>query len=263
MIEHLSTLHTAIRAIHIGLGFAGLGLFWLILAMPKGTCWHVRYGSAFAWIAWVVAGSALISSVWALVHLDSFAPFLSAESANDPRREIYYFIFAILLYLSAATLSGAVFGIRVMQYRTKHAELRRTSIPFWLSITAATAFTLLIFGAKQLASSELSREGIPRPAYLIPVIVGIFGLASVRQQWNFVFRLQPEPLAHLYQHVWSMCGTGVAFHTAFLVFGANRMFKFQLPGAWQLIPWILPPVIGMTLTSRYIRKLRRASAASR
>ena len=256
----MSTLHTILRMIHISLGFAGLALFWLILAAPKGTRRHVRYGQIFTNITWIVGGTALVSSLWALVHLDSFAPIVRETAEAEWVREIYYLIFAILLYLSAATLSGAVFGVQVMRKRGQHDELRRTSLPYWLAITGLCAVGLIAFGVWRLVTTDTSHGGLRWEAYFIPVLVGSFGLGAAWHDGRYVFGPPPGPRAWLYQHVWQMCGTGVAFHTAFLVFGANRLFGFRLPGAWALIPWVAPPLIGMTLTARYVRQLRRTPA---
>ncbi|MEI8017612.1 MAG: hypothetical protein WCH39_05385 [Schlesneria sp.] len=246
---------------HVGLGFVGLALFWLIIAVPKGGKWHVRFGKAFAVVTWVVGGSALFSSAWALVHLESFAPHIQHASDSMWQREVYQFIFAILLYLSAATIPGAVFGIQVMRKRDRHDELRQTSLPIWLSITMLSALGLLAFGLWRLFTQLAIEAGMPREAYLVPAVVGGFGIITVWREWRYVFGPSPGNRNWLRRHVWHMCGTGVAFHTAFIVFGANRLFGFQLPGAWQLIPWIAPPVIGMTLTGRYLRRLKTGSGS--
>ena len=251
----LSNLHSCLRLVHIGLGFAGLATFWLIIALPKGSKTHVRCGKFFATITWIVGGSAMISSLWAIVHLDSFASH--PDPTNNPARHqaIYQFIFSILLYLSAATVSGAVFGIQVVRKRNIHAELKSTSLPIWLSITAMTALYLVVFGVRHLATQGSSTGGMPRVAYFVPVVVGCLGIGSIMHEWRYVFGPVPRPRIWLRQHIWQMCGTGVAFHTAFLVFGANRLFNYSLPGAWALLPWIAPPVIGMSLTARYIWRL--------
>jgi hypothetical protein len=44
MTEYVVPIHAALRAVHITLGFAGLTLFWLIPALPKGTPLHRRCG---------------------------------------------------------------------------------------------------------------------------------------------------------------------------------------------------------------------------
>ena len=255
-VHLLQSLHAILRTIHIVLGFVGLALFWLIIVVPKGEKCHVRFGKMFAVVTWIVGGSALVSSVWALVHLDSFAPHTQHATDAAWQRDVYQFIFAILLYLSAATISGAVFGIQAIRKRDRHDELRQTSLPIWLSITMLCATGLCVFGLCRLATRQTATFGMPQAAYLIPALVGGFGIVTVLREWRYVFGPPPGHRAWLDRHVWHMCGTGVAFHTAFIVFGANRMFGFQLPGAWQLIPWIAPPAIGMTLTRRYLRKLK-------
>ena len=213
-------------------------------------------------MTWVVGGSALFSSTWALVHLDSFAPHIQRASDSAWQREVYQFIFAILLYLSAATISGAVFGVQVMRKRDRHDELRYTSLPIWLLITMICAVGLLTFGLWRLGTQQNRTSGMPLAAYLIPTVVGGFGVVTVLREWRYVVGPAPGDGAWLDRHVWHMCGTGVAFHTAFIVFGANRLFGFQLPGAWQLIPWVAPPIIGMSLTRRYLFILRTRTAAS-
>lgn len=225
--------------------------------MPKGTALHIRCGRVFANVTWIVGGSALISSAWALLHLESFAPSLS-QSADPWVRELYHLIFAVLLYLSAATLSGAVFGLQVVRKRERHQDLRKTSLPVWLLLSGVCASGLIMFGVVHLVATKPSASGLSREAYWIPVMVGLFGVVAATSELRRVFGAAPPKGSWLFQHVWQMCGTGVAFHTAFLVFGANRMFGFQLPGAWSLIPWVAPPVIGMSLTAIYIQRLRRA-----
>lgn len=257
MSESIQFIHLIMRTIHISLGFAGLGLFWLIVALPKGSALHVKCGRSFAAITWLVGGTAMLSSLWALTHLDSFAPMVR-QSEQPWVREMYYLIFAILLYLSVATVSGAVFGVQVMRTRQRHEDLRQTVLPIWLFITGLCAAGLIVFGMGRLMINACDGS-LSQAAYSIPIFVGLFGTAAAWNEWRYVFGPPPPEGAWLYQHVWQMCGTGIAFHTAFFVFGANRMFGFQLPGAWALAPWVAPPVIGLSLTSLYIRSLRAAA----
>ena len=257
MSDIIPAFHSVIRGLHIGLGFLGLGLFWGIVAIPKGTSLHRRLGRAFALITWIVGGSALFSSVWALMDLSSFTAGESRSGDPLARRQIYEFIFFILLYLSAGTISGAVFGVQLVRTKERHEELRRTTLPFWLLITAASAMGLITFGVANLIKS--APEGMPGQAYWVPVVVGLAGLWSVWSEWSYVFGPVPAAGTWIYEHVRHMCGTGIAFHTAFLVFGANRLLGFRLPGAWALLPWVIPPVIGLMLTSRYVQRLKQNS----
>ena len=54
-----------------------------------------------------------------------------------------------------------------------------------------------------------------------------------------------------------------SFHTAFIVFGAQRLWAF---GPWAVVPWILPTVVGIPaiVISRrhYQRKFNTAPAGA-
>jgi hypothetical protein len=57
-----------------------------------------------------------------------------------------------------------------------------------------------------------------------------------------------EPTSRMswwYEHMGGMLGTGVAFHTAFMVFGARQMFGLGGDGVLAVVPWILPTAIGI------------------
>ena len=56
---------------------------------------------------------------------------------------------------------------------------------------------------------------------------------------------RPEKKAWFYEHMGAMIGTGIAFHTAFAVFGMSRIFDLGFTGLISIIPWILPAAIGI------------------
>jgi hypothetical protein len=68
----------------------------------------------------------------------------------------------------------------------------------------------------------------------------------------------PSRMSWWYEHMGGMLGTGVAFHTAFLVFGARRLFGLSGEGLLAVLPWILPTAIGIPAiviwTNYYRRK---------
>ena len=66
-----------------------------------------------------------------------------------------------------------------------------------------------------------------------------------------------ERMAHWYEHLGSMLGGGIAFHTAFAVFGIQRFIEYDLSGIVGLLPWILPTIVGtiaITIWTRHYRK---------
>ncbi|MFO0902059.1 MAG: hypothetical protein U0939_03615 [Pirellulales bacterium] len=258
MTQTLDLLHACLRYVHIGLGFAGLALFWWIMAAPKGTRGHLRAGKLFVLAAYVVGGSALFSSLWAVVHVDSFASFIpqAAPGKQAAPRELYRFLFLILLYLSAATISGAVYGVRLMRAREAHGRLRQTSVLGWLGLSLACAMLLTAFGVYRLTQGPPQGGPLPLAAYLVPLLLGLFGTAAAVKEMRYVLGPQPAPRNWLYKHVENLLGTGIAFHTAFIVFGAGRLFGFQFEGPWALAPWVGPPVVGTALASWYVRRLK-------
>ena len=62
------------------------------------------------------------------------------------------------------------------------------------------------------------------------------------------------------EHLNALLGCGIAFHTAFAVFGMSRFLPVQLPGAWQVLPWILPAAIGIPASIIWTRYYRRRAA---
>ena len=55
-----------------------------------------------------------------------------------------------------------------------------------------------------------------------------------------------------------MLGAGIAFHTAFIVFGARQWFALKLfGGPTALVPWVLPSAVGIPTISIWIRSYRR------
>lgn len=62
----METLHDWYRAAHVWIGIAGLLLFWIPAFTTKGGKIHRTAGRLFVWSVYFVAGSALISCVWAM-----------------------------------------------------------------------------------------------------------------------------------------------------------------------------------------------------
>lgn len=253
-------LHSLLRWSHISLGFAGLVAFWIVVALPKGTPWHKRCGAAFAWCAKIVGGTAIISAAWAVLHVDSFAPFLARlDSARAAQlREIFAYFFLLLLFLGAVTVCAATFGVNVMRFRHRHHSLRRTALPFWEVAAFATAAWLAAFGALKLCGLGTPLTGaLPWAAYSVPVILGVIGMLTAVFELRYIFGADPGGRVWLYKHVEQMCGAGTGFHTAFAVFGFSRITGIQFDGAWALAPWILTPAIGIVATSLFVRRLKR------
>ena len=66
-----------------------------------------------------------------------------------------------------------------------------------------------------------------------------------------------SPRGWMYEHLGAMLGAGIAFHTAFAVFGSTRLFDIGLTGWIAIIPWVLPAAIGIPATVIWTRHYRR------
>ena len=64
-------------------------------------------------------------------------------------------------------------------------------------------------------------------------------------------------MAWFYSHLGSMLGGGIAFHTAFLVFGLGRFVSLDIPGVLAVLPWLLPTLIGIPAIVLWTRHYRR------
>ena len=67
----------------------------------------------------------------------------------------------------------------------------------------------------------------------------------------------PSKRAWMYEHLGAMLGAGIAFHTAFAVFGVTRLFDIELTGWVAIIPWVAPTVIGIPAIAIWTRHYRQ------
>ncbi len=162
-------------------------------------------------------------------------------------------------------------GVELIRQRDVAAARRRPLVVFWQLFTVAASLGLIALGvdgllteATSVQGTSAAGDGLPWAAYWVPVAVGAFGAGAALRELTgvvhrSVFHRGGDPREWLFKHVQQLCGTGVAFHTAFIVFGASRLFGFQWSGPWALVPWVAPPVIGTVLIAWYVRRLRRSS----
>jgi hypothetical protein len=133
--------------------------------------------------------------------------------------------------------------MRVLETRGAPEQMRT---PFHTAlavgaIVAAGGMVLLAVAAREPLFAALSPIG---------VLVGRGNLRFARQPYA-------SPMSWWYEHMGSMLGGGVAFHTAFFVLAAGRLMGAQLTGFAAIVPWILPATIGIPATATWVRYYRR------
>lgn len=238
----METLFDTIRWFHISVGFTGLVAFWIPAFARKGGRTHVRVGRVFEWAAYIVAGSAVFNSLGRLL----FA-LLSGARLENNRGAFGLLVF--LAYLGIFTFAAVRHAVRSVRLKNDFASLR-TPFHFALAVSCVVGSAVVILYAL-LVWSSVSVVLLA----LSPIGVGQ-GIAMIRQ----MTRPPTARMAWYYAHMGNMIGAGIAFHTAFAVFGSNRFITLDLPGLWQVVPWILPATIGVPanwiLETRYRKRFR-------
>ena len=241
-------LFDALILIHVATGFVGLAAFWVPVFARKGGRAHVRAGRVYAYCAYVVTLSAVTAAAGRIVSYQ----VQGIGIAEQPER----YGFAVLLgYLGVVTFVMVRQGLRVLATRRAPEKLRTPAHEAlaWASISGS----VIVVGFGLAAWSDVS-----------PILLGMspIGLFTGRN----MLRLMRDPggrrMGWLYSHLASMLGGGIAFHTAFIVFGAQRLWAYEIEGPLAIVPWILPTVVGVPAialwTRHYRRKFNRGARAA-
>lgn len=249
------TFHELLRLVHIVAGSLGLICFWIPIFAKKGGRVHLAAGRVFVWLAVVLVVTAVISCTWALtapIHFAGILRELTADEVAILSANIRFF-FALLGLLTTWFVASLQVGIRAIRTRKNQAALGDlqtrlvVAIALLASVTAVVGGTYLYFATTQLR-------------YLALTGLGIFGAFDSRKTFGIFAKTEHGRMDWWYLHMESMLGLGIAFHTAFFVFGGSRIWG-ELPGGWAIVPWILPTVIGVTAsnvwTGYYRRKFER------
>ncbi|GAB4180338.1 MAG: hypothetical protein Kow0020_16260 [Wenzhouxiangellaceae bacterium] len=238
----MDTLLEFNRWLHIIVGFVGLAAFWIPVFAKKGGPLHRSAGKVFRWSAIVVLSAAAVSVTG---HLGG--ALLSGTRFVDHPEAFAFLLF--LGYLAMVTGLMLSHGIGVLRHKRDLTELntpyRRLSA--WAAIVASAlivAWALYWQPGNMILLLALSPLGVLNGVHVLQVISG----------------RRREPGLWRIEHLNAMFGVGIAFHTAFTVFGMNRLTGYTLPGWWQVVPWILPTVIGIPAGLIWTRRERHRLA---
>ena len=234
--------------VHIATGFVGLAAFWIPVFARKGGRAHVQAGRVYAYCAYVVTLSAVTASAGRILSFQ----FQGIGFADRPA----LYGFAVFLgYLGLVTFATVRQAMRVVATRRAPETLRT---PFhealgWASIAGSIVVIAVALGAWTDSS---------------PILLGLspIGLFTGSSMLRLMRNPGAQHMGWFYSHLGSMLGGGIAFHTAFIVFGAQRLWAYELAGPLAIVPWILPTVVGIPAivvwTRYYRRKFGRAAPAA-
>ncbi len=243
----LSLLFKALILAHVATGFVGLAAFWIPVFARKGGKTHVRAGRVFVYCAYVVTLSAVTAAAGRIVSYQ----VQGIRVADQPD---LYGISLFLGYLGLVTFATVRQAIRALATRRAPETLRTPGHEALAWASMAGSVTLIAFALA--VWSDIS-----------PILLGLspIGLFTGRNMLRLMRNPGAQHMGWFYSHLGSMLGGGIAFHTAFIVFGVQRLWAYDLAGPLAVVPWILPTVVGLPAiflwTRYYRRKFNRGALA--
>ncbi len=234
----------ALIYLHVTAGFIGLAAFWVPILSKKGGNAHKKYGKVFKYCAYLVLFAAILSV--------SFRLLQALSEGVGPSDNPSAFAFLIFLgYLAFVTLVGMRHGFLVLEAKPDLTQLN-TPINTALAMLAIAASVLLIAYALYFAPPNKILLFSLSPVGALNgfgVLKAIRGKLAQRKAW-------------FYEHMNGLIVAGIAFHTAFAVFGVGQLVNLGLEGWVAVIPWIAPTLIGVPAgliwTRYYQRKFHDA-----
>ncbi|MDE2653148.1 MAG: hypothetical protein OXI71_04955 [Gemmatimonadota bacterium] len=232
-------LFDAVVVVHVVAGFVGLAAFWVPVFARKGGPAHVRAGRVYVYAAYAVTLSAVTASA---ARIGSYM----AQGMSFAERPALYGMAAFLGYLGVVTFANVRHGVRVLATRRAPESLRT---PFHLGLAwACLASSTIVVALAVTVWSDSS-----------PILLGLspVGFFTGFNILRYMRSRGAQPMGWLYSHLGSMLGGGIAFHTAFAVFGVQRVIALELPGPLAIVPWLLPTIIGVPAIIVWTRHYRR------
>ena len=219
----MKEIHDIFLWIHIPAGTLSLILFWVPVMVKKGNNIHRKVGRAYYWCMWIVQITALILSV--------NNAFLG-----------HYTMAAFLGFLAILTGYPLWYSYEILQQKNiwteRYFQIRRSFA--WVLFSASLS---MIIGAAVL---KFQNQGV------LMLLFGLLGLPAMKDA-IMSKETAMKTGSRIKMHMQGTIISGIAAYTAFLSFGGRSLFGELLPGYWQLLPWIAPTIIGVTVL-RFMKK---------
>ena len=216
----------------------GLVAWWVPILTKKGGKQHVLFGKVFALSAYIIGGTAL-AGVTMRVGYALWRGIDVTENAAT----LGFLIF--LAYLGIVTIGITHQAVQVIRTRRDPDTI---ATPFLKALAVGMAV-----GSVAVILWALTQWSDVSIVLLALSPVGFMGAHGI---FKYMYNRPPEKMAWWYEHMGAMLGAGIAFHTAFLVFGSRVVIDLSPLGAFNWVPWVLPAVIG-TLGGNYWEKFYR------
>jgi hypothetical protein len=223
-------IYKVIAVVHALAGTAGLVAFWIPAFAKKGGRLHRRVGWFYTGAMGLSVSLAVLLVGMMLAMPQTVVPELSPTGVR--RFAAFLAVLPLLVFTGVWHGIGSVRGFAA------------GPIARWSNRA------LFAVGAVELALALIWRSPLH----------GIFGgIAIVSAVGNLRWPEGPVLKAQrIIGHLGGMIATGIAAHTAFLVFGLPRAFPGLNAGTLGLAVWVLPGVVGVTAANLIARRYRPA-----
>ena len=233
---------SALLRIHLACALGAGALFWVAAFLRKGEARHRAIGRWFARLIYTAAATGAVLAVADLAapHLVRPPdPALSAEALRDLARR------------AAPTMWLALFVLLIIVAPVQHGVAAVAAGPDPRRVRSAvhaTLNTLSILATFAFVPASIAWH---QPVYLIVAPIGfVVGLRNL----GYAARSSAAPVDWQREHLTSMLTAGITLHTALLVFGTSRTLQWALAGWMQLLPWVLPAVVGALVIAVFRRR---------
>ena len=248
----MQPIHEALVHLHIAFGAVALVLFWVPVAARKGSPAHVAAGRWYTIVMYVVSSTAFFASLMVLADpLGIRRPGELLAAAEAQRLAGLFRMFSLfLLMLSVLVFVSIRHGLAALRERRNPGMLSRPSHRAWIAALAVLAAVVAVLGAVN--------------GQILLIVFGGIGIAGSFGMYRESRLQNPRRSQLVVAHLGGLIGSGIGAYTAFFAFGGSRLLGEILTGQWQVIPWILPSIVGTIAISRLTRHYdpagRRGSA---
>lgn len=222
----MDTLILVNRYLHIIVGFCGLAAWWIPIVTTKGGVTHKRFGRIFVIAAYIVGASAMLSA-----PLRITGGLMDGTSWSVMAAQAGFLVF--LGYLGVVTIDFVYFGLRVVRTRRDPSRLGGTLLRALTWTMMGWSVVAAVFAIVYWSVTSI-----------IMLILAPVGILQGLDQRRYMAAAPALNKPWFYAHMDAMLGAGIAFHTAFLVFGSRILFDYTILGAFNWVPWVLPAIIG-------------------
>lgn len=237
-------IHTSAFYIHVFIGSLALVIFWLPLLAKKGSRNHVRFGKYFVYGMYAVSISGMLMS--SLVLLDPIGlryPENQFSAEKLVKIAIQQRIFAgFLLMLSVLVFANVKQSILVLKAKKDRQILKKPLNLLTISVLGLLGLLMMYIG--------FSYQLILFQAFAALCIVNSIG------SFRYIYKKKLKEKEWIIAHLGNILGAGIGAYTAFFAFGGRRFFAEIFTGQLQIVPWVLPSVIGIGLITYFSKKFR-------